>query len=188
MNNCAPQLSVACAPAATDGVLGFFANKGGQMSVRAGYAMLYDRIGGRFARDAATVGSIGLVMTILTPASTYSIDGINFPYAPRVGPEGALPRDQFPSISKPDFTLTSAIGGPGGLVTTGIDPGLRSPSNHLVNVTISKELPGGWMVESSYVGRFARNLIGQVDLASPPNVIDPITGMSWYQATSELFG
>src|SRR4029078_10482820 len=78
-------------------------------------------------------------------------------------------------------------GGPGGTVTTGIDSGLHSPANHLVNFTISKELPGGWIVESSYVGRFARDLIGQVDIASPPNIRDSVSGTTWYQATDELF-
>jgi len=187
-NNWAPRLSVAWSPRADSGFLGLLATKGGRMIVRGGYALTYDRIGGRIARDASQMGSIGLVMSILTPASSYSLDGLNsIPRAPRLLPGEPLPRDQFPSISQPNFTVPSTTGGPGGTVTTGIDSGLHSPANHLVNFTISKELPSGWLVEGSYVGRFARDLIGQVDIASPPNVRDSVSGMTWYQATNELF-
>ena len=48
-------------------------------------------------------------------------------------------------------------------------------------------MPGGWVVESSYVGRFARDLVGQVDIASAPNVRDPVSGMTFYEATDQLF-
>ena len=187
-NNWAPRLSVAWSPEFENGVFGFLGKKGGQTVVRGGYALTYDRIGGRFARDAATLGSIGLTMTNLTAASSFSIDGLNgIPRAPRIGAGGSLPRDQFPLITQPDFKLPAVIAGAGSAATTGIDPGLHSPTNHLVNLTISKELPGGWVVESSYVGRFAQDLTGQVDIASPPNIRDPISGTTWYQATDELF-
>ncbi|HET9130507.1 MAG TPA: hypothetical protein VFO86_06145, partial [Terriglobia bacterium] len=187
-NNWAPRVSVAWSPGADGGLLGLLATKGGRMIVRGGYALTYDRIGGRFARDASQMGSIGLVMSNLTPASSYSLDGQNaIPRAPRLVSGQPLPRDQFPFITQPNFTVPSTTGGPGGIVTTGIDSGLHSPANHLVNFTLSKELPSGWFVEGSYVGRFARGLIGQVDLASPPNVRDPASGMTWYQATNQLF-
>lgn len=181
-NNFAPRASVAWSPG-----IGWM-NKGGQTVVRAGYALTYDRIGGRFARDAATSGSIGLVMANAVPGYAFSIDGLNgIPRAPRIGTGGNLPRENFPSITAPTFTMPTHPGGYPGVSAAGIDSGLHSPQNHLVNLTISKELPGGWVVESSYVGRFARNLLGQVDIASPPNIRDAASGQSWYEATAALF-
>jgi Carboxypeptidase regulatory-like domain len=186
-NNWAPRLSVAWSPGLENGIFGFL-GRGGQIVVRGGYALTYDRIGGRFARDAATLGSIGLATTNTTVASSFSIDGLNgIPRAPRIGAGGSLPRDPFPFINQPDFRLPAVTAGAGSAATTGIDSGLHSPTDHLVDFTISKELPGGWVVESSYVGRFARDLVGQVDIASPPNVRDPISGMTWYQATDQLY-
>ncbi len=187
-NDWAPRVSVAWLPGFDNGLLGTLARKGGQLVVRAGYALLYDRIGGRFARDAATLGSIGLLVANNTPGSSFSVDGSNgTTRAPRIGVGGSLPRDQFPFVNQSDFKVPSVTAGPGSLVTTGIDPGLHSPANHLVNFTISKELPRGWAVEGSYVGRFARNLLGQVDIAAPPNVRDTVSGMTWYEATNSLF-
>jgi hypothetical protein len=187
-NNLAPRLGIAWAVGSGNGLLRQITNKGGPMTVRVGYALTYDRIGGRFARDAAIFGSIGLLTTYTTPGNSFSIDGQNgISRAARIGPGGALPRSAFPVISQPSSVLPFVPGGVGGVTTTGVDPHVHSPSNHLVNLTLSKELPGGWFVESSYIGRFARDLLGQVDIASPPNIRDAASGMTWYQATDELF-
>ena len=184
-NNWAPRMGVAWLPRFQDGILGFLANSGGQMVVRAGYAMTYDRIGGRFARDAATFGSIGLLTRNQLPANSYSLDGLNsIPRAPRLG-TGALPQIPFPN--QPNPIPPSVARGAGPAVTTGIDAGLHSPADHLLNFTITKELPRGWVVETSYVGRFARDLVGQVDIASPLNLRDSSSGMTLYDATDELF-
>ena len=186
-NNFAPRVSVAWALGGGNGSLSGFANKGGPTIIRAGYALTYDRIGGRFGRDAAIFGSIGLLTTYSTPGNTFSVDGLGTPRAARIGPDGSLPRDAFPIISQPNHTLPYTPGAAGGLTTTGIDPAVHSPSNHLMNITISKQLPGGWTAEASYVGRFARDLLGQVDIASPPNFRDATSGMTWYEATNELY-
>jgi hypothetical protein len=134
------------------------------------------------------MGSIGLLTSFTTPTNSFSIDGLNgIPRAPRFGAGAVLPRSSFPTISQPSFTLPSVVGGPGGVTTVGIDPSLHSPTSHLVNFTISKQLPGGWIVEGSYIGRYSRDLLGQVDIASPPNLRDNVSGMTWYQATDQLF-
>lgn len=183
-NNFAPRVSVAWSPS----ILSALTKKGGQMVIRGGYALTYDRIGGRFSRDAATSGSIGLVQSTATPGFTYSIDGLNnLPRAPRIGAGGALPIDFFPRNAQQDFSLPAATGGFGGLSSTGIDSGLHSPTNHLVNVTVSKELPGGWVVEGSYVGRYARDLLGQADIATNINLRDPRSGQTMYDAVNEMF-
>ncbi len=187
-NNVAPRASLAWSPHFEHGPLELFADKGGPMVVRAGYALTYDRIGGRFARDAATLGSIGLLNAYSLPGSYFSVDSLNaIPRAPRIGSGGSLPREAFPTVTQTNFQVPAVNGGPGSLVTAGVDPGLHSPTNHLLNVTVSKELPGDWIVEASYIGRFARDLVGVVDLASPPNVRDAASGMTWYEATNEVF-
>lgn len=183
-NNFAPRISFAWSPS----VLPSLTKKGGPMVIRGGYSLTYDRIGGRLSRDAAIVGSVGLVTRIGTPGYSFSIDGDNgVARAARIGSGGALPFGAFPAPSvQQDFKLPQTTGGLGGVSTTGIDSSLHASPNSLVNLTISKELPGGWLVEGSYVGRFARQLLGQVDIASPVNYRDPISGMSYYEAVKQL--
>ncbi len=185
LNNWAPRVSAAWTPGGD--LLSFLTKKGGQMVIRGGYSLTYDSVGRRFARDAATQGSIGLVQSVNVSSFAYSIDGVDgVPRAPRIGPGLALPRSTFPSASGQSFSLAHTGGGPGAISTTGIDNGLHSPTNHLLNVTVTKELPGGWVLEGSYVGRFARDLVGQVDLATAPNLRDPKSGQTYYQAFNEL--
>jgi len=185
-NNFAPRASFAWT-ANPDGWLSPVA-KGGPLVVRGGYSFTYDRIGGRLSRDAALVGSVGLKSRIGTAGYSYSMDGLNgIPRAGRIGLSGALPFNSFPPAQiQQDFKLVQTSGGLGGVTTTGIDPGLHASPNHLLNLTISKELPGGWVVEGSYVGRFARGLLGQVDLATPTNYRDPKSGITYYDAVKQL--
>ena len=183
INNWAPRLSMAWSPQAD------WANKGGPLVIRAGYTMSYDSIGRRFARDAAESGSFGLLSQFRVPGFTYSIDGLNdLPRAPRVGPGVSTPRGFFPTVpDSPDFTLPIASSGIGGLRVASIDSGIHSPQSHLLNVTVSKELAGGWIVEGSYVGRFARDLLASSDIASPVNLKDPISGQTYYDAIKSLY-
>jgi len=200
-NNFGPRVSVAWSPQFDGGVLGFLAKRGGPLVVRSGYSLSFDGMGRSFARNAAQGGSIGLKTRFGTPGFTYSFDGLEgAPRAPRVsgGKSGLnLPRSTFPTgPAKSDFSLPVSAGstsgcsvgcGAGGASSIAIDPSLHAARNHLINLTVSKELPGGWVVEASYVGRFARDLIGSVDIASPINVRDPVSGMTYYDAIKQLY-
>ncbi len=191
VNNFAPRVAFAWTPQ------GDFWNVGGPTVLRGGYTMTYDGIGRRFARDASRLGSFGLKTRFGTPGFSYSIDDLDgAPRAPRIGlpydgkpaGEGLLPRGFFPTQGDIVSNIVPiGSGGAGGVSSSGIDSGIFAPTNHLFNLTGSKELPGGWVVELSYVGRFARNLLGQADIASPVNVIDPISGMSYYDAIKILY-
>ena len=183
INNWSPRVSFAWTPQ------GDWASAGGHLVVRGGYSRSYDAIGRRFARDAALTGSIGLKSQFSVPGFFYSIDDLDgAPRAPRVGPGFSLPRAFFPTPPETaDFLAPATANGIGGTSYSGIDRGIFSPSNNLLNLTISKELPGGWVIEASYVGRFARDLLGQVDIASPVNVRDPISGQTYYQAIKTMY-
>jgi hypothetical protein len=190
LNNWAPRFSVAYSPKFTDGFLGVLTNKGGAMVIRGGYALSFDHTGGILAYSAATSAGIGLFTSQQFGASQYSINGNAQPAVPRVSGTGSnlvLPYQAFPVSGKQSFALANSSGGWGSSQSVpAIDDGLRPPQNHLINLTVSKELPGGFVVEASYVGRFARNLMGQVDLANPVNVYDQASGQSYYQAMAAI--
>ena len=152
---------------------------------------MYDGIGRRFSREAATLASIGLLSTVRQPGFSKSIDGLNdIERASRLDGSLALPRGEFVDLAESAFILGAPLrsSGFGSGNTTGITQSLDSPINNLVNLTISKELPRNFLVEVSYVGRFARNLLGQIDLASPVNLIDPTSGQNYQQAIREIYG
>ena len=191
LNNFAPRVSFAFTPKWQDGFLGALAHKGGDMVIRGGYSLSFDHTGGGLATDAAATGGIGLLTLYSAPIQIFTFDGVGQPRAPRVSGTGDninLPFNAFPISASQSFTpamSSGGWGGPRGLAT--IDSTLRPPSNHLANFTISKELPGGIVLEGSYVGRFARGLMGIVDLANPINVVDPRSGQDYYTAVKTLF-
>jgi Carboxypeptidase regulatory-like domain len=189
LNNFAPRVSFAYSPKFENGILGDIAHKGGQMVIRGGYALTFDHTGGRLATDAAASGGIGLFTSKQFGQSAFSIDGAGKPALPRVGGTGSgliLPYNAFTVTANQSFTPDSSAGGWAGARLQAID-NLRPPSNHLLNLTVSKELPGGLLLEASYVGRFARGLFGVLDLANPVNVVDQQSGMDYYTALKTLF-
>jgi hypothetical protein len=161
------------------------------MVIRGGYALTFDHTGGRLADDAAASGGVGLLTSFTAVAQSFSFDGSQVPRAPRVGGTGTnlqLPYNAFNVSANQSFVPANSPGGWGGpRGLQGIENGIRPPSNHILNLTVSKELPGGFVVEASYVGRFARGLIGVLDLANPNNVVDTKTGMDYYTAIKTLF-
>jgi hypothetical protein len=178
LNNWAPRVS-------------FAYDLGHQLVVRGGYALAFDHTGGRLATDASASGGIGLFTAQQFGQSGFSINGNGKPQVPRVGGSAdnlILPYNSFPVTATQSFTPAASTGGWGAIQgLQGIDAGMRPPSNHQVNLTVSKELPGGYVVEASYVGRFARDLFGVLDLANPVNVIDKQSGQDYYTAVQQLF-
>ena len=61
-------------------------------------------------------------------------------------------------------------------IETGLDGGLRAPTNYMWNLTIERQLPAGLVVQASYIGRAGRNLLAQRDPVTPNNLRDPKSG------------
>jgi len=182
-----PRVAVAWAPQWSDGILGIFGRKGGAGVVRAGYTLTYDHVGSHLAYDTAFGASFGLLDSYASPSYALSFDGVGAPQAPRVGPGLTFPRSDFLTVNTPTGSLPVEGSGLGGIQTLGLDPNLATPRIHLVNLTFSKEFGHGWVIETSYVGSFGRDLLGQGDLASPVNIRDPISGQTYDQAMAQMF-
>ncbi len=63
---------------------------------------------------------------------------------------------------------------------------MRTPYSHVVDFSIMRELPNHFVLELSYVGRFGRHLLQEVDLAQPLNLVDTKSGSTYYQAATAL--
>ncbi len=56
----------------------------------------------------------------------------------------------------------------------------------MIDFSITRELPHGFVVEGSYVGRMAHRLLQEEDLAMPLDIVDPASKMDYFAATTAL--
>lgn len=180
-NNFSPRISVAYTPRFSSGPIGWLTGNG-KMVIRAGYSLVYDRIGQALATtfDAAG-GSFGMSTLLLTPFGS-----LNESTAPRFTGYANVP-------TNPAFILPAPPGGfpqtpPFGLfaITNSIDDTNKTPYAHMFNLAIGRELPGGITFEAAYVGRRGRKLLAKQDLAMPLDLVDPVSGTSYFQAATQI--
>jgi len=128
------------------------------------------------------LGSFGLTTTVSNPASTYTVDN-----SPRFTGIHDLP----PNACAQPQTVTYPYLAPntidcGLAITWGIYNRLKTPYSEVVDFSVQRQLPGGFLLEADYVGRFGRRLLQQLDLAEPLNLADPKSGMNYFTAGTML--
>src|SRR5207249_11979973 len=150
-DNFRPRFSFAGDPNRGDGILGKLLRKGGV--IRGGGALMYDRFGSDLVTQFDTAASFGLSdLKNLGPS-------VNFTTGPRY--LGTLPA--IPAATAHTFPYTppevNFIGGN----YMGISTDLHTPYSMVFNMSLARELPGGFTVEASYAGRLSRALLMQID-------------------------
>ena len=80
----------------------------------------------------------------------------------------------------PPYSLTTG----GAAITWGLDNRMKTPYSHVVDFSITRELREGFVLETSYVGRFGRRLLQQEDMAEPVNMRDPKSGTDYFAAAT----
>ena len=143
-DNIAPRLSVVWAP-------------NPRTSIRAGAGMYFDHFGQGIVNTFDQLGSFGLTNSIITPASSYTVQN-----APRfTGPHVIPPLSGCPSpastvtypfqpisnVNAPDLVLNCGLA-----ITWGIDNHLKTPYAYNLDFSVQRELPAGFVVEANYVG------------------------------------
>ena len=73
-----------------------------------------------------------------------------------------------------------------GIITASIDDTLVTPSAHMVNVIIGREISRNFAIEGGYIGRFGRDLLIRRDLAMPLNLVDTRSGKDYFTAAQEM--
>ena len=99
-----------------------------------------------------------------------------------------------PTITKPfypfvDFSSGSPV--PGGLANGGafneiIDPKLKTPYSIQFNLGVEHEIPGGFLMKLSYVGRLGRRLLAQADANQLIDFRDPVSGQTMGDAFANI--
>jgi hypothetical protein len=162
----------------------------GKGSIRGGYGIYYDHFGEGVINSFDRLGAFGLTTSIGNPAGVIDVDttprltgpntipqfstACSSPPCPMVGP---APSGSFP-VTPPANPNT------GFAITWGLDDKLKTPYSHVVDLSITRELPGGFVLEAAYVGRFGHHLLQQEDMAQPLDLHDPKSGMDWFQAAT----
>ena len=177
-NNFAPRFSAAWTPRSETGFLGWLTG-GDRMVVRAGYSKVFDRIGQGLALNFDQGFAFGMSTTISSPfGAAYETN----PAVRFVAP-GVMP-PTLPAAPPGGFPQTPPIRA--GIITTSIDDTIVTPSAHMVNAIVGRELGGGFAFEAGYIGRFGRDLLIRRDLAMPLNLVDTASGMDYFTAAQQL--
>ncbi len=154
-------------------------------SIRLGAGMYYDHFGEGLVNIFDQNGEFGLSTSVTNPAGNYT-DATS----PRFTGRNALPFNNnanFPGGVAPS-TLTYPYTAPDGnfAITWGIDNKIKTPYSESFDLSVQRQIPGGFTVETAYVGRLGRHLLQEQDLAEPVDYTDPLGGGDYYSAGTQL--
>jgi hypothetical protein len=168
--NVAPRLAIAYAPDA-------------KTSIRGGFGVYFDHYGQGLITNYSRSGSFSLSSSISNPASSQTADT-----TPRFTGLHTLPGLVPSATAKITYPQTPSDdpNGTGFAITYGLDDHLKTPYSEVFNLSFQRELPGGFTIETAYVGRLGRHLLQQIDLAQPLDLVDPKSGMDYYTAGTQL--
>jgi hypothetical protein len=165
-DNIAPRFAVAYSP-------------DGKTSIRAGAGIYYDHYGEGLVNTFDQNGSFGLSTSVTNPAGVQQFES-----APRYTGRHTLPFNNGIAPPTQTFPYTAPTGN--FAITWGLDSKLKTPYSEAFDLSVQRELPRGFTLETAYVGRLGRHLLQQLDLAQPVDFTDPAGGGDYYSAGTQL--
>jgi hypothetical protein len=185
-NNFAPSVAFAYSPDFGDNFFGRLVGREGRSVIRGGFRVVYDRIGSQLAVNFDLANQLGFASAITVPVNTYNVSNNLAPlYNGGAVDVRALPKIAGLFGTALAFPLTQPANG-AERIETSLDDTITTPYNHSINLSYGREFGKGFSVEASYVGRFARDLLGQRDIMHFNNIRDPLSGETFYQAINSL--
>ena len=149
-------------------------------SIRAGAGMYFDHFGEALTHRFSTLGSFGLASQLQSAPGA-----VGFEAAPRfTGPHDLPNLPIAPSPTSQAYPYAVPDGSFG--INWGIDNQIHTPYVEAFNLSVQRELPGGFLFEAAYVGRLGRHLMQQYDLAEPVDYNDPKGGGDYFKAGTQL--
>jgi hypothetical protein len=184
-NNFGPSVAAAWSPN-FKGFLGKLLGREGKSSIRGGFRVVYDHIGGQLAVNFDASNQLGFASALSVPVNTYNVSTRLAP-AFTGGPQDVR---TFPNIAglfgtQLTFPLTAPSDG-AQRIETSLDSRITMPYNYQAAFSYEREIGKGFKIQAAYVGRFARNLLAQRDVATFNNLRDPKSGTTFYQAMAQL--
>ncbi len=188
-NNFQPRVAFAWSPSFRNGFLGKVFGTGNQSVFRGGFAITNDYYGQQLAVTFDLNNTLGFATSDTIAANTFNLTTRPAPLFTGFGQTVRnLPRIDIPgNISFPrtqPFATDPAA--QSARIESTLDSKLVAPINYSWNLTYERELPKGLVIQTSYIGRMARNLIASRDVMALNNLVDPKSGMDWYTAAGIL--
>jgi hypothetical protein len=187
-----PRLGIAWSPGSDSGILKHVFGGPGKSSIRAGFGIVYDRIGQGLLATFDRRGAFGMstqltsVNGMETIATAPRVTGLTgFGAIPQKDINGQVlfspaPAGQFPQ------TFPNQNQGGGYAATFGLDSSIKTPYSYTMDLSYGREISHGLSLEASYVGRLSHRLLAQEDLAQPLDLVDPKSHIDYYTAVQAL--
>jgi len=189
--NFSPRIAMAWAPDTGDGWASKVLGKKDQLTVRAGYSIMYDHFGIPIVNSFDQHGSFGLASAIGNSAGSVTPqDAIRFTcLIPGSSGQSCLP-PPCGSLTTPGCAFGPTPSGsfpftPSNTnfaINWGLDQSLKTPYTHVFNFSLQRQLSSRSSVQIAYVGTVGRRLPMQVDLAMPTNLA--ASGTTYFQAAT----
>jgi hypothetical protein len=185
-NNFAPVIAVAWSPDIPDNFWGKLIGREGKAVIRGGFRTTYDRIGSQLAVNFDLNNQLGFASAQTIAVNTYNVSTKLAPLFTG-GPQDVrtLPGIAGNFSNTISFPL-SQIPTQAERVETSLDDTITTPVNYSYNFSYAREVGRGLSFEASYVGRFARDLLGQRDIMHFNNIRDVKSGQTFYEAMQVL--
>jgi hypothetical protein len=186
--NLGPRVAFAWSPGYDSGLLQSIFGGAGKSSIRAGFGIVYDRIGEGLLDTFDQNGSFGLSTVIPNAAASQSVAT-----APRITNVNVIP--QLDNTGGPIFvpppppppTPYPSNPEPGSeAIQWGIDSHIKTPYSYTLDLAVQRQLPSGFTLQVAYVGRLSHRLLVQQDLAMPLDPYDKKAGIDYFQAATAL--
>jgi hypothetical protein len=182
--NIAPRFAFAWSPSGSgSGWLSRLLGGTGKTSIRGGFGIYYDHYGEGIVNSFDKNGSFGLTTQLSNPAGVLTPDT-----APRFTGVNDIPPGLIVPAPAGSFPLTppSTLGTGGFAITWGADNKIKTPYSEVFDFSLTRELPSGFIVEASYIGRMSHHLLQEEDLAMPLDIVDPSSKMDYFKAGTLL--
>jgi hypothetical protein len=187
--NLGPRVAFAWSPGYDSGLLQSVFGGAGKSSVRAGFGIVYDRIGEGLLDTFDTNGSFGLSTYIPNAAAsetalcTPRVTSMNtIPTVDNCGGSIFVPAPT-PNYPEP-YPSNPAPGSEA--IAWGLDSSIKTPYSYTLDLSVQRQLPSGFTLDVGYVGRLSRRLLAQDDLAMPLDPYDKTSGLDYFQAATAL--
>jgi hypothetical protein len=183
--NLGPRVAFAWAPNKTSGLLGSLLGSN-KTSIRAGFGIVYDRFGQQLVDNFDRSGSFGLASTLTNPAEAQTVTSAprlttNMNTIPTTDNNGNQIFLQAPPANFPEPFPSGTF-----TATTGLDSSLKTPYSYTIDLSVGRELRGGFALEVAYVGRLSHRLLTSEDLAQPLDIRDKKSGLDYFTAVQAL--